>query len=293
VDLSHKTNKMIFPDARTRMIAILGHPVRHSFSPIIHNTALRHQGLNFVYLAVDVLPNRLSQALQGLSALGFAGANVTLPYKEAVLPYIDRFSSAAKAVGAVNTIVCKGDQLYGDNTDIEGFLSPLRGMELKGKPMVLLGAGGAARAVAYGLLKHYSPRPLTVVARRIDQAERLVNDLAMFCGDGGVNVTDFASAAVSIRKSQLIVNSTPVGMHPNTQETPWEQREDFSSGQVIYDLVYRPSRTRLLEDAESRGATVIGGLTMLVEQAAAAYRQWTDQDLPIEVAYGTLKSLLD
>ncbi|MDE2826881.1 MAG: shikimate dehydrogenase [Bacteroidota bacterium] len=284
---------MIFPDAKTKMIAILGHPVRHSFSPIIHNTALRHQGLNFVYLAADVLPSSLSQALQGLSALGFAGANVTIPHKEAVLPYMDSLTSAAKAVGAVNTIVCKGDKLYGDNTDIEGFLSPLRGMEIKAKPMVLLGAGGAARAAAYGLLRHYRPRPLTVVARRIGQAEQLVKDLARFRGDGELNVSDFASAAVHIRNSQLIVNSTPVGMHPNTRETPWEHVEDFSSGQVVYDLVYRPNRTRFLEDAESRGATVIGGLAMLVEQAAAAYRQWTDQDLPIEVVYSTLRSLLD
>lgn len=284
---------MIFPDAKTRMIAILGHPVRHSFSPIIHNTALRHQGLNFVYLAADVLANSLPQALKGLSALGFAGANVTIPHKEAVLPYMDNLTSGAKAVGAVNTIVCKGDMLYGDNTDIEGFLSPLRGMEIKGEPMVLLGAGGAARAAAYGLLKHHRPRPLTVVARRVDQAEKLVNDLARFRGDGELNVTDFASASPYIRSSQLIVNSTPVGMHPNTTETPWEQREDFSSGQLVYDLVYRPNRTRLLENAESRGATVIGGLNMLVEQAAAAYRQWTDRDLPIEAVYSTLRSLLD
>ena len=106
-------------------------------------------------------------------------------------------------------------------------------------------------------------------------------------------MTDFASAAAFVRNSQLIVNSTPVGMHPNTRETPWEQREDFSSGQLVYDLVYRPNRTRLLEDAESRGATVIGGLNMLVEQAAAAYRQWTDRDLPTEAVYSTLRSLLD
>jgi len=278
---------MAFPDVKTRIIAILGFPVHHSFSPMIHNTAFQHQGLNFVYLAVDLAPNRLSQALQGMSALGFAGANVTIPHKQAVLSYMDHLSESAKMVGAVNTIICTDDGLYGDNTDIAGFMAPLQGVELSGKPMTILGAGGAARAVAYALLKKYNPNPLTIVARRTDQAEKLAND---FAGLGNqLEVSDFTSASKIIQRSRLVVNCTPIGMYPDIQQTPWNCKEDFSSDHIIYDLIYRPNQTQFLQDAELRGATIIGGLTMLIEQAAAAYRQWTNRVMPIDIVRKTFK----
>lgn len=277
---------MVFPDAKTGIIAVLGYPVRHSYSPLIHNTALQHQGLNYTYLAVDLPPSRLYQALHGLIALGFVGVNVTIPHKEAVLPYMDELSDAAREIGAVNTIVCKEGHLYGDNTDIEGFLAPLKAFDLRATPMTILGAGGAARAAAYGLLGEYHPRPLTLIARRVDQAEKLADDFAsMGCR---IEVCDFASASAIIRESRLIVNSTPIGMYPNISDTPWEQEEDFSSGQIIYDLVYRPNSTRLLREAELREATTIGGLAMFIEQAAVAYRQWTDLDMPREVVRDVL-----
>ena len=282
---------MGFPNVKTRMIAILGFPVHHSFSPIIHNTAFQHQGLNFVYLAVGLAPDKLAHAVHGLSALGFVGANVTIPHKQAVLPYMDHLSEAARAIGAVNTIVCKNDRLYGDNTDIEGFLAPLRDLELNGTPMTILGAGGAARAAAYGLLRDYNPNPLTLVARRPVQAEKLVHDFVEFSSQ--LEVSDFESASTSIKKSRLIVNSTPVGMHPNVHETPWEKKEDFSSDQIIYDLVYRPRRTRLLQETELCGASTVGGLGMLIEQAAASYRQWTDREMPIGVVRDALAELFD
>ncbi len=281
--------KNSFPDVKTRMIAILGHPVHHSFSPVIHNTAFQHQGLNFVYLAVDLAPERLSQALHGLSALGFAGANVTIPHKQAVLPYMDCLSESAKMTGAVNTIVCKDDQLYGDNTDVEGFMAPLRDIKLQEMPMTLLGAGGAARAAAYALIKYYNPKPLTLVARRARQAEQLVNDFAQYSLQ--LDVSDFESASKCIQKSRMVVNSTPVGMHPQIHQTPWDRKSDFSSDQIVYDLIYRPARTQLLQDAESRGAMVIGGLTMLIEQAAAAYRQWTGREMPLTVVRSTMEDL--
>ncbi len=280
---------MVFPDANTEMIAILGHPVDHSLSPIIHNTALQRQGLNYIYLAVDLVPERVSEAIRGLSALGFAGANVTIPHKQAVLSHMDDLSDAAGAIRAVNTIVCKEGRLYGDNTDIEGFLAPLRDMKLHGAPMTLLGAGGAARAAAYGLLRDYCPNPLTLVARRTSQAEILVRDFANF--GGCLEVCDFDSASKFIRNSRLIVNSTPIGMYPNVQETPWKQKEDFTPEQIVYDLVYRPHRTRLLQDAAERGAMTIGGLTMLIEQAAASYRQWTNREMPVGTVRDTLAKL--
>ena len=282
---------MGFPDVHTRMIAILGSPVHHSCSPVIHNTAFRKQGLNLVYVAVEVKPDRLVAAVHGLSALGFVGANVTIPYKEAVLPYVDQLSEAARMTGAVNTIVCKGEQLYGENTDIEGFLAPLKGLSIYGAPMTILGAGGAARAAAYGLLREFNPSPLTLVARRTAQAEKIVHDFAGF--DGQLEVCDLVSASEIIQKSCLIVNSTPVGMYPDMDGTPWERKEYFSSGQIVYDLVYRPSCTRLLREAKSRGAMTIDGVGMLVEQASASYRQWTGQEMPIGLVRSTLAQLFD
>ena len=277
---------MAFPDVNTKIIVILGSPLDHTLSPFIHNTAFQYQGLNFVYLAVNLSSQQLAKALGGLSALGFAGANVTIPYKKDVLPYMDHLSDSARSIGAVNTIVCKKGHLYGDNTDIEGFLVPLQGLELQKMPMAVFGAGGAARAVVYGLLKEYNPEPLTLIARRVDQAEKLANDFASFGGQ--LEVSDFESASKSVRESRLIVNATPSGMYPHMEDTPWKQVQDFSTGQIVYDLVYRPDRTRLLRDADTRGAITIGGLTMLVEQAAAAYRQWTEQDMPVAVVYESL-----
>ncbi len=282
---------MIFPDTQTKMIGILGHPVDHSLSPTIHNAALQHQGLNFVYVAMDVSPENLSKAVQGLSILGFAGANVTIPHKRSVRSHLDHLTEAAQMIGAVNTIVCNGGELLGDNTDMEGFLAPLRDLELRGKPMALLGAGGAARAAAYGLLREYNPQPLTIVARRTHQAERLLRDFGTF-GDQ-IEISDFESASNQIRESQLVVNTTPVGMYPNVEETPWRQKEYFSAGQIVYDLIYRPAKTRLLQEAERSGAAVIGGLAMLIEQAAASYRQWTGQEMSIGVVRDVLSQLFE
>ena len=277
---------MDFPDANTKLAVIIGHPIGHSLSPLIHNTAFRHQGLNIVYMAMDIAPENLSEGLCGLAAFGCIGANVTIPYKEAVLPHLDHLSEVAKAIGAVNTIVCQQGKLYGDNTDVSGFLAPIRDFALHNAQMTILGAGGAARAAAYGLLKEFSPRPLTLVARRVDQAQNIVRDFSGLSKH--MEVCDFKSASSDIQKSRLIVNSTPVGMHPKTRETPVDQKIHFSSDQIVYDMVYRPKHTQLLKQAECHGATVIGGIEMLIHQAAVAYKQWTHQEMPVDVVRNVL-----
>ncbi|MCY4234629.1 MAG: shikimate dehydrogenase [Bacteroidetes bacterium] len=277
---------MDFPDVNTKVVAIIGNPIRHSLSPIIHNTAFQAQKLNYIYIAVDLVTKNLPKALEGIKALGFSGLNVTIPYKEAVLPYLESLSEVAQYTGAVNTIVCNNDHLYGDNTDVSGFLSPIQDLQLSGMPMTILGAGGAARAVAYALLREFNPQPLTIVARSVNQAQKIANDM-----DGlghQVEVSDFETATAVIKKSRLIVNSTPVGMFPHVDETPWINGQIFSPDQVVYDLVYRPNKTRLLRQAELQGATIIGGLEMLIQQAAAAYRQWTNHEMPISIVRNTL-----
>ncbi len=283
------------PDAATQPVGLLGYPVAHSRSPRIHNTAFRAQGLNYVYLALPVAPADVAVAVAGLKTLGFAGANVTVPHKQAVLPLMDALSPQADAVGAVNTVVCRRHDgavtLFGDNTDVAGFLAPLHPFagDLHGASMLVFGAGGAARAVAYALLSAVRPARLTVAARTPAKAERLARDLAPFDATGALRVVALAEAAAAVRAARLLVNATPLGMHPHSEGTPWPHAEDFSEGQVVYDLVYEPEQTRLLRQASARGARTLGGLEMLILQAAAAYAQWTGREMPLEVVRAALQ----
>jgi shikimate dehydrogenase len=280
-------------DAETQVVTLLGHPVEHSRSPAIHNTAFRTQDVNAVYVATPVHPDALQAGVEGLRALQFLGANVTVPHKEAVRPLLDDVSARAAAVGAVNTIVRDGDTLHGDNTDVEGFLNPLDervGDALEGAPMLIFGAGGAARAVAYGLLDRYAPERLTLVARRPEQAEALAADLDGYDPQDALRVSTFDDATRAVRRSRLLVNATPLGMTPDTERTPWADADNLGPDHVAYDLVYAPEETRFLQDAAAQGATTIGGLDMLVEQAAAAYWQWTGHEMPRDAVYDTLRS---
>ncbi len=280
-------------DAETQVVTLLGHPVEHSRSPAIHNTAFRAQGVNAVYVATPVRPDALQAGVEGLRALQFLGANVTVPHKEAVRPLLDDVSARAAAVGAVNTIVRDGDTLHGDNTDVEGFLTPLGervGDALEEAPMLIFGAGGAARAVAYGLLDRYTPERLTLAARRPEQAEALAADLDGYDPQDALRVSTFDDATRAVRRSRLLVNATPLGMAPDTEQTPWPDADDLGPDHVAYDLVYTPEETRFLQDAAAQSATTIGGLDMLVEQAAAAYRQWTGREMPTDAVYDVLRS---
>ena len=281
-------------DAQTRMATLIGHPVEHSLSPLIHNTAFRKQGVNAVYVATPVRPEAVGDAVKGLRALHFLGANVTLPHKQAVMPFLDAVSDRARAVGAVNTIICDDAHgrvgLRGDNTDVEGFLAPLeaRADALNGAEMTVLGAGGAARAVVYGLLDRFQPSRLHLAARRPEQAGHLADDLAEHDDRSALHPVALGDAGTGIRASRLVVNATPVGMEPNDTATPWPEANDFGEGQIVYDLVYSPRETRLLREAADRGADVVGGLAMLIGQAAAAYRQWTGHDMPVEAVRDAL-----
>ena len=279
-------------DAETQVVTLLGHPVEHSRSPHLHNAAFRAQGVNAVYVATPVRPDALAAGVEGLRALQFLGANVTVPHKEAVRPLMDEVSERAAAVGAVNTIVRDGDALRGDNTDVAGFLTPLVeavGDALEGAPMLVFGAGGAARAVVYGLLDRYGPSRLTLVARRPEQAEALAADLEGYDPTDALRTTTFDAAASAVRASRLLVNATPLGMAPETDATPWPDAGDLGPSHVAYDLVYTPEETRFLRAAAEKGATTIGGLAMLVEQAAAAYRQWTGRAMPTDAVYEALR----
>jgi len=283
--------------ARTRLVGLLGYPLEHSLSPRMHNTAFQAQELDIAYVPLAVPPEAVAEAMTGLRALGFLGANVTIPHKQAVVPYLDALSPQAAAVGAVNTIVREKAadgtvRLRGDNTDVAGFLAPLtpHTEALTGTDMLIFGAGGAARAVAYALLTTLAPARLTLAARRQEQAERLAADLAPYDPEDALQALALEDAEVAVYMSRLLVNATPLGMHPHTDDTPWPDASAFSSEQVAYDLVYNPETTHFLHDAAARGATTIGGLSMLIAQAADAYRQWTDREMPLDVVRAALNT---
>lgn len=281
----------------TRLVTLLGHPVAHSLSPLIHNTAFQAQGLDFVYTASPVAADRVETAVLGLAALGAAGANVTIPHKQAVLPLMDALSDRARAIGAVNTIVCQQAdgtvRLHGDNTDPLGFLAPLHGRDdLNGAEMLIWGTGGAARSVVYALLTRFQPSQLTLVARTPAKAEALAADFAHLDSHNVLRVLAWHEAAAAVRSSRLLVNTTPLGMHGHfEQATPWESSADFTPSHTVYDLVYNPHPTRLLREASEHGSTVLGGLPMLVGQAAASYQQWTGQAMPTDVVFAALADL--
>ncbi len=284
---------------------LIGHPIKHSLSPLIHNAALAAHGIAGEYRLFDVpeLPNnatRIVALLDSFHAGIINGLNVTIPHKQVILSYLDKLTLTAQNIGAVNTIYQIGSRLVGDNTDAPGFLKPLasytRGLS-DDKTAVIIGAGGAARAVAYAL--NQQGWKLTIAARRKQQAQQLANNLSKHPliekieSSPGVHPDDCHQIRIVAQKHinrimewtkvDLVVNTTPIGMTPHEDENPWPDDCDLPSGAIIYDLVYNPAETAFIRAAKAAGLDCIGGLDMLIEQAALAFECWTGLDAPRDV----------
>ncbi len=261
--------------AQERLLGLIGDPVAHSLSPSLHGALIDEFSLNYRYLAFRVRPDELGDAVRGLRALGAAGFNVTVPHKRAVLPLLDALSPDAEAPGAVNTVVIEDGRLIGHNTDWVGFLQPLAGADLYGKSAVLLGAGGAAPAVAYALIQAGVAR-LTVANRTPAKAEALKQQIAARMGFAAVETCGLSEEELkrSLEHAALLVNATPVGMWPGVEASPVSAGA-LRSNLIVYDLVYNPLETRLLREAKAAGAVPIDGLGMLVGQGTAAFALWT------------------
>jgi len=258
-----------------RTCFLIGHPIGHSLSPVIHGAAYRALDMDWHYGAMDVLEADLDAVLEGVDGDRVVGLNVTIPHKQAVHQRVDELTETARAVGAVNTVYRSDGRLVGDNTDVAGFLAPLRELadqDWSTRTALILGAGGAARAVAYALTIELGLSNVIVTARREAAARAIPN----------VDVGDWNERQQAAERVDLIVNTTPVGMYPSVDASPLPESTAFSATQIVYDLIYAPQETLLMRDAASAGSTVIGGMPMLIGQAAAAFRIWTGQDMPIE-----------
>jgi shikimate dehydrogenase len=266
-------------DSHTTLYGVFGDPVRHSRSPLMMNRAFQEMGINAAYAAFHVKPDELSNAIAGIRALGFRGVNVTIPHKVEVMQHLDAIDEGARIIGAVNTIVNENGKLTGYNTDGIGYVRSLReetGIELEGMRVLLLGAGGAARGVAYALAKAGVKR-IEIANRTIDRAIGLATAIGEFTDTKGIGLDDLADRLGSV---DLIVNTTSAGMHPNVEELPMNS-ELIEPEHIVSDLIYNPRITRFLKEAEARGAEIHGGLGMFIYQGAYALEYWTGKAAPI------------
>lgn len=273
--------------SETRTIALIGHPTAHSRSPQMHNAVLNKLKLPFVYLAYDIAPERLREAVRGMKALGFAGWNVTIPHKVSIMAELDELDREAEEIGAVNTVVNQQQKWVGYNTDGQGYLQSLKeemGIDLRGKKVVLLGSGGAARSVGYALATA-GIQQLVIANRTLAKAEKLADHLQKWTQ---VDFRPIHDCQQAIQEANLLVNTTSVGMHPHIEEIPinpnWLHRDC-----VVSDLIYVPHQTALLKKASEVGAHVQNGVGMLVHQAAIAFELWLGVKPPIS----TMRSVLE
>ena len=258
-------------DAETELYGVIGNPVQHSLSPMIHNGAFKRLGWNAVYLAFEV--KNVEEALRGIRGLGVKGVSVTIPFKTEVLPFLNKVEGLAKKVGAVNTIVNREGKLIGYNTDCDGALEALEHkMDLRGKRAVLLGAGGAARAIGFGLKERGVP--LIVVNRSRERGQALCKEL----GCDYLPVPSLARMKRGELEADIIINATSLGMVPQEGVTPFP-KELLKKGMMVMDIVYEPLQTRLLREAQEKGCVTVDGLEMLIRQGMAQFEIWTGRKL--------------
>jgi shikimate dehydrogenase len=264
---------------------VIGWPVEHSLSPVMHNAAFEALGLGWQYDLLPVPPGKLGAALADLHTGDFRGANVTVPHKSAVMPFLDEIDDAARVIGAVNTITVRGGRWRGYNTDAAGFARALReeGVQAPGQRALLLGAGGASRAVAYALAGVGCA--VAIYNRTEKRAAELVHALRGLGLDAPVAwVPDQATLEeTDLACFDLLVNATAAGMWPNSEDTPWPEALTMPSHWTVFDLVYNPLETRLLRQARQAGAKTIDGLGMLVWQGALAFELWTGREPPADL----------
>ncbi len=279
-----------------KIVGVIGHPIKHSLSPFMHNTAFELAGLNYIYLNFDVSQTQLHNALKGMIALDIQGFNVTLPYKESIMEFLHEISEEAATVGAVNTIVNESGKLFGYNTDTNGVSETLMPFKenIRDKTVTVIGSGGGARSVIYVLIRKFSPKKINIINRTLQRADSIADYFT-----SKTNFSDFETFELfppdilgTLQDSSLIINTTSVGLFPKTDDSPIDLTEAFNENQIVFDIIYNPLKTKFLSIAESKGAKTINGLTMFLEQGARAYELWTGKTMPKAKIYLELEKKL-
>jgi len=269
----------------TRLCGVIGDPIEHTMSPAMHNAAFAQMGLDYVYVPFKVKKVGLSRAIDGMRGLNIRGLSVTIPHKVAVIPLLDKLDPLAEKIGAVNTITNDDGVLTGSNTDAGGFLQALlaRGIEPKGKKIVILGAGGASRAISFILAERGAHLVILNRLLELDWAEELAGRLSSFF-TREVKALELVEENLSgvLPAADILVNTTSVGMSSNINETPVPAKL-LRPGLVVFDIVYNPIKTRLLKEAEAAGAETVSGVDMFVWQGALAFEKWTGQKAPLDL----------
>jgi len=263
-------------DAQTLLYGLIGNPVSHSLSPVMHNTAFRHIGYNGTYLAFPITDLE-QETINGMKALGVRGLSVTIPHKVTIMDLLDEIDETAQNIGAVNTVVNNNGKLSGSNTDCIGAVKALQEKtRIQGKEVVMIGAGGAARAVGYGILSEGGKLKIANILQ--DEGENLARDLGVpYYPLSDFNKLDY----------QILVNTTPVGMTPDTDAMPVPP-EDLKKNAVVMDIIYNPLKTKLLKEAEKIGCPTVDGVSMFVFQGVAQFELWTGKKAPVELMRQTV-----
>ena len=270
-----------------QLYGLFGRSLKHSLSRIMHQTAFEHLGIAAGYELIELDPDEFDQRIKAIKEMAYAGFNITIPYKKAIIQHLDEISAEARAIGAVNTIKISGNKWTGYNTDVSGFIQPLSVLDRKFRSVMVLGNGGAALAVIYAIQRFINPERTIICARNEQRTWEIIQKYK----NQKILAASFYQALRWLPESDLVINTTPLGMSPDTESTPLPDVKDLRDNAVVYDLVYNPQETRLLRDVQEKhpGATLIRGLPMLVGQAAEAFKIWTGREFPLKMVYDKLK----
>ena len=272
----------------TNIVGLIGHPVEHSFSPPMHNAAFKALNMDWAYVAFDVNPSNLNSAIEGAGSLGIKGFNVTIPHKIEVMKYLDEIDEVASLIGAVNTIDFKN--MKGYNTDGIGAVKAIEeATSIKNRKVVVAGAGGASRAISFYIAK-YGAESLTILNRNVEKAQRLADDINLI---DEVKADSIKNIKNHVADADILIDTTPVGMHPNVDDDAIVSAEDMHEDLVVFDAVYNPNQTSLIKEAIKANAKPVYGIKMLLYQGVESFRIWTGQNPPVDVMEDALKKTLN